>query len=106
MLFNCSAESVDGTQGVSADETDYSALFETSRFSASFDSDEEDKYLDRHRSKSSPTHVAQAGSPVYFGLAQVCNYVLCCSSMLGTFQTQLRVVQNMWLIEVTCFTSI
>ena len=48
----------------------------------------------------------QAGGPVHFGLAQVCNYVLCCSSMLGTFQTQLRVVQNMWLMEVTCFTSI
>ena len=96
-MFNCSAESVDGTQGVSTDETDYSALFETSRFSASFDSDEEDKYLDRHRSKSSPTHVAQAGSPVYFGLAQVCNYVLCNSSIMGTFKTVIRVVQCIWL---------
>ena len=48
----------------------------------------------------------QAGGPVYFGLAQVCIFVLCCRSMLGTFQTQLRVVQNMWLIEVTRFTSI
>ena len=35
--------------------------------------------------------VAQAGGPVHFGLAQVCNYVLNCSSMLGTFKTQLRV---------------
>ena len=96
-MFNCSAESVDGTQGVSTDETDYSALFETSRFSASFDSDEEDKYLDRHRNKSSPTHVAQAGSPVYFGLAQVCNYVLCDSSIVGTFKTVIRLVQYMWL---------
>ena len=96
-MFNCSAESVDGSQGVSTDETDYSALFETSRFSSSFDSDDEDKHLDRHRSKSSPTHVAQAGSPVYFGLAQVCNYVLCDSSIVKTFKTVIRVVQCMWL---------
>ena len=58
---------------MSIDETDYSALFETSRFSSSFESDDEDKFFDRNRSKSSPIHMAQAGSPVHFGLAQVCN---------------------------------
>ena len=105
LLFNCSAESVDGTQGVPTDETDYSALFETSRFSASFDSDDEDKYLDRHRSKSSPTHVAQAGSPVYFGLAQVCNYVLYDSSIVGTLKTVIRVVQYLWFKMVSLFTT-
>ena len=67
-------DSADGAQGISTDETDYSALFETSRFGSSFESDDEDKIIDRNRSKSSPTHVAQAGSPFHFGLAQVCNY--------------------------------
>ena len=61
---------------MTTDETDYSALFETSRFGSSFESDDEDKFLDRNRSKSSPTHLAQAGSPVHFGLAQVCSYNL------------------------------
>ena len=105
MGYCCSAESVDGSQGVSTDETDYSALFETSRFSSSFDSDDEDKYLDRHRGKSSPTHLAQTGSPVYFGLAQVCNYVLCDSSIVETFKTVIRVVQCVWLKMVSLFTA-
>ncbi|KAJ7385422.1 hypothetical protein OS493_016506 [Desmophyllum pertusum] len=62
------ADSVDGGQGMSTDETDYSALFEPSRFGSSFESDDEDnRFLDRKRS---PTHVAQAGNPVHFGLAQ------------------------------------
>ena len=66
---------MDGTQGTSTDETDYSALFETSRYGTSFESEDEgNAALDRNRAKSTPTHVAQAGSPVYFGLAQVCNY--------------------------------
>lgn len=65
---------MDGAQGVSTDETDYSALFETSRYGSSLESDDEDnRFLDRKRNKSSPTRVAQAGSPVHFGLAQVCN---------------------------------
>ena len=62
----------------STDETDYSALFQTSRYGSSFESDDEDnRFLDKKRSKSSPTHVAQAGSPVHFGLAQVSNSVCC-----------------------------
>lgn len=70
----CSAaDAADGNQGLSTDETDYSTLFETSRFSGSFESDDEDKYLEKSRTKNSPAHVVQAGSPVHFGLAQVGN---------------------------------
>ncbi|XP_068740234.1 dmX-like protein 2 [Montipora capricornis] len=60
------ADPAESNQGISTDETDYSSLFEPSRFSTSFESDDEDK----SRTKTSPTHVAQAGSPVHFGLAQ------------------------------------
>lgn len=68
---------MDGAQGASTDETDYSALFEISRYGSSLESDDEDnRFLDKRRSKSSPTHVAQAGSPVHFGLAQVSHSVL------------------------------
>ena len=68
MYLDSLADPAESNQGISTDETDYSSLFEPSRFSTSFESDDEDK----SRTKTSPTHVAQAGSPVHFGLAQVC----------------------------------
>lgn len=76
---------MDGAQGASTDETDYSALFETSRYGSSFESDDEDnRFLDRKKTKISPTHVAQAGSPVHFGLAQVCNITFTCGVTLNS----------------------
>jgi len=74
--LHSAAEAADGTQGLSTDETDYSTLFETSRFSGSFESDDEDKNLDKIRTKSSPAHMVHAGSPVHFGLAQVRNKII------------------------------
>ena len=68
MYLDSLADPAESNQGISTDETDYSSLFEPSRFSTSFESDDEDK----SRTKTSPTHVAQAGSRVHFGLAQVC----------------------------------
>ena len=75
---------MDGAQGASTDETDYSALFEISRYGSSLESDDEDnRFLDKRRSKSSPTHVAQAGSPVHFGLAQVSHSVLVANEVIS-----------------------
>lgn len=75
---------MDGAQGASTDETDYSALFEISRYGSSLESDDEDnRFLDKKRSKSSPTHVAQAGSPVHFGLAQVSQSVFVANEVIS-----------------------